>query len=116
MDGVIYSGWLEEDSKHSVRRAKERAGLNKKRAIKMMNLARTRGITSEECRWSSDRAFLESKSSDEVVAVAFNGFCYVLDRATMNCITMFGLPKCFGKKKTYYNKDEKRRYQMVAAY
>ncbi len=110
MDGVLYSGWLEEDTKHSISRAKERAGYNRKKAVKMMDLARTRGVRSEECRWSVDRKFLESKSDEQVVAVAFNGFCFVLDRDTMHCITMFSLPKCFGQKKTYYKSNDKKRY------
>ncbi|MDD3139928.1 MAG: hypothetical protein PHX08_13265 [Lachnospiraceae bacterium] len=70
----IYEGWLMEDSRHSMMRAKERAGLNRKRAIKMMELARHRGITSGNCKWSCDRRFLESKSSDTTIAVAFNGY------------------------------------------
>ena len=108
MDGVLYSGWLEEDSKHSINRAKERAGLNKKKALKMMDLARTRGITSEDCTWSLDRTFLESRTSDEALAVAFNGYCFILDRTTMNCITMFKLPKRFGQKKTFYSESSRR--------
>ena len=97
------SGWLLEDSNHSYRRAKERAGLNKKRATKMMELAKHRGITSEGCRWSDDRKFLESRTNDEAIAMAFNGYCFIFERMTMNCITLFALPRCFGKKKTYYS-------------
>ena len=52
MSNTNYSGWLWEDSKHSVNRAKERAGMNRKKALKMMELARKRGITSDECKWS----------------------------------------------------------------
>lgn len=40
-------GWLEDDSQHSIVRAKERAGLNEKRARKMMELARQRGLRSD---------------------------------------------------------------------
>ena len=104
-----YYGWLEEDSLHSVRRAKQRAGLNKKKALRMMELAKTRGITSEECSWSKDRKFLENRSNEDSIAVAYNGYCFILDRPTMNCITMFKLPRCFGKKKTYY-KENKRQH------
>lgn len=117
MEGVIYYGWLEEDSDHSLRRAKERAGLNKKRALKMMELAKTRGITCEECTWSLDKSFLRSKTNDEAIAVAFNGYCFILERNTMNCITMFPLPKRFGKKKTFYgNKSEKRAANYKQTY
>lgn len=101
-------GWLEEDTQHSLVRAKERAGLNEKRARKMMDLARQRGIRSEECRWNVDKEFLESRSNDEVEAVAYNGYCFILERMTKHCITVFVLPKDFGKKKTYYRTVTRR--------
>lgn len=107
MDCNIY-GWLEEDSQHSIVRAKERAGLNEKRARKMMELARQRGIRSEECRWNVDREFLESKCNEDVEAVAYNGYCFILERMTLHCITVFALPKDFGKKKTYYRTTGRR--------
>ena len=110
MDGYC-SGWLEEDSQNSIDRVKERAGLNKKRARKMMDLARARGIRSHECHWNVDRNFMESKCNDEVEAVAYNGYCFILERQTMHCITVFALPKNFGKKKTYYDKTSRRENQ-----
>ena len=111
MDGIIYSGWLEEDTKLSLDRAKERAGLNRRRALKMMDLARKRGVRSDECRWKVDRDYLEGKSNEEVEAVAYNGMCFILDRDTLHCITMFPLPKDFGKKKTYYRTENRRERQ-----
>ena len=113
MDGIIYSGWLEEDTKHSLNRAKERAGLNERRARKMMDLARQRGIRSNECRWMVDKTFLESKCNEDVEAVAYNGFCFILDRDTQHCITVFPLPKDFGRKKTYYRSTERRENQRL---
>lgn len=103
-----YVGWLEEDSEHSLKRAKERASLNRKRALRMIDCARTRGVRSEDCKWSIDRKFLDSRSSSEVEAVAYNGYCFILDRTTMNCITLFPLPKDFGKKKTYYTEEHRK--------
>ena len=102
MEGMNYCGWLMEDSKHSLNRAKERTGMNRKKALKMMELAKQRGITSEDCKWSLDRNFLECRTNDTAVAIAYNGFCFIMDRDTMNCITMYQLPKHFGKKKTFY--------------
>lgn len=46
----------------------------------MMELARQRGIRSEECRWNVDREFLESKCNEDVEAVAYNGYCFILER------------------------------------
>ena len=108
MEGILYSGWLEEDSKHSIRRAKQRMGLNRKRAQKMMDLARHRSLRGEDCKWSLDRKFLEEKSSEKTEAVAYNGYCFILDRDTMHCITVIPLPKCFGKKKTFYTENQRK--------
>lgn len=117
MSNTNYSGWLWEDSKHSVNRAKERAGMNRKKALKMMELARERGITSDECKWSLDKKFLESRSDADTIAVAFNGYCFIMERGTMNCITMYRLPKHFGKKKTFYKTNakcsQKNTYEAV---
>ncbi|MCR5799217.1 MAG: hypothetical protein K6G69_04000 [Lachnospiraceae bacterium] len=108
-------GWLEKDTRHSINRAKERAGLNEKRAIKMMSLARKRGITSENCTWSIDRKFLESRSNQDQVAVAYNGYCYILDRLTMNCLTLYRLPKHFGKKKKVMYQNRYDLYEEMYA-
>lgn len=105
-------GWLENDSQHSLDRAKERAGLNEKRARKMMERARKRGIRSEQCRWTVDRTFLESKCNEKAEAVAYNGYCFILQRQTLHCITVFALPKNFGKKKTYYCNYGGRNYHI----
>lgn len=107
MKNVNYAGWLWEDSEHSLNRAKERGGWNRKKALKMMELARKRGITSEECTWSLDRKFLDSRTDEDTIAVAYNGYCFIMERETMNCITMYKLPKHFGKKKTFYKATSK---------
>lgn len=111
------NGWLEEDSWTSIARAKDIAGLNRKRAIKLMDLARERGITSDQCRWSADRQFLERRTTEKKVALAFNGYCFIMERASMNCITIQKLPKYFGRKKTYYRerRSESRQYELSYA-
>lgn len=93
---------------HSIDRAKEHAGLSRRRAEKMMELARERGIGYEECRWSVDRSYLSNRTNDTAKAVAYNGYCFIFDRQSLNCITMYPLPKSFGKKKTFYRKDDSR--------
>ena len=64
---TTYSVWEAENSHHSINRSKERAGLNKKKAEKMMELARERWIGYEECKWSLDRNFLISRTTDATV-------------------------------------------------
>ena len=116
MDNVVCLGYTERDSNHSLMRAKERAGLNEKRAKKLIENARTRGITCEKCKWSVDRMYLVNRTDEYVVAIAYNGFCFLFNRQTANCITLYNLPKDFGKKKTHYHlserKMERREMQM----
>ena len=114
----IYTQWSEENTIHSINRAKERAGLSRKKAEKMMNLARTRGIGYEGCRWSLDRMFLINRSNEVALALAYNGYCFIFNRETAECITMYPLPKHFGKKKTYYGTSDRKqnvRYEMMYA-
>ncbi len=112
---TTYSVWEAENTYHSLNRAKERAGLNRKKAEKMMELARERGIGYEDCKWSLDRMFLISRTTDTTKAIAYNGYCFIFDKDTCNCITMYLLPKHFGKKKTFYNtgKKEPREYSLM---
>lgn len=86
---------------HSLKRAKERTGMNRKRAGRQVELAFERGLRSSDCSYSIDRKFLEHKSDRKkgVEAVAFNGVCYILDSINGRCITLFPLPNGFGKKK-----------------
>ena len=104
------------NSCHSYKRAKERAGLPRKRAERMIELARTRGMEYTDCSWSIDKHFLERKSDEETKAVAYNGYCFILNRETLACITMFALPKHFGKKKTFYgakDADYRQEYDIA---
>lgn len=116
MSTFNYSDEYIYNSCHSYKRAKERAGLSRKRAERMIELARVRGIECDDCSWSLDKQFLENKSDEGTKAVAYNGYCFILDRETLSCITMFGLPKHFGKKKTFYgskNRDYRGKYEFA---
>ena len=110
-----WDGYDDCNSRHSIERAKERAGLNEKKAVKMIELARKRGIDSTGCKWSLDRNYLEKRSDGSTIALAYNGCCYIFDRTSMKCITMYVLPKWFGKKKTFY-KTEPRRGRVYDYY
>lgn len=108
---LIYSEYFNINcTTHSISRAKERAGLNKRKASKMMEIAKTRGIKSEDCTWSVDKKFLENRTNDVVMAIAYNGFCFIYLKENMKCITMYKLPKNFGQKKTQY-KSYIRKYR-----
>lgn len=101
--------WIIYDTKHCMNRMKQRMGKKTKNAKRIINLARQRGIRSEECRWSADRRYLEAKESDTVEAIAYNGYCFILEKETKNCITVYALPKYFGKKKTIYQRNDSSR-------
>lgn len=101
-----------ENSRHSYVRAKERAGLSRKRAERLMELARYRGIGYEDCKWRLDKDYLMNRTGDGAKAVAYNGYCFILNSETLECITMYSLPKHFGKKKTFYAISD-RHYTYV---
>ena len=101
-----------ENTRHSYVRTKERAGLSRKRAERLMELAKYRGIGYEDCKWRLDKDYLMNRTEDGIKAVAYNGYCFILNSETLECITMYGLPKHFGKKKTFYV-AENRNYTNI---
>ena len=105
-----------ENSHHSYVRAKERAGLSRKRAERLMELARYRGIGYEDCKWRLDKDYLMNRTGDGAKAVAYNGYCFILDSETLECITMYSLPRHFGKKKTFYASGNKEVYESEAVF
>lgn len=96
-----------ENTQHCLDRMKERVGCNPKGAKRMLNLARERGVRYEDCRWSIDRRFLESKTDEYTEAIAYNGYCFIMEKSTQKCITVYSLPKYFGKKKVFYRNERK---------
>ena len=109
MEELLYMDYYNYNcTTHSIVRAKERAGLNRKKATKMIEVAKIRGIHSEECTWSVDRRFLESRTNDVTFAVAYNGYCFIYLRENQKCLTMYRLPKNFGQKKTQYKSNMKK--------
>ena len=106
-----------ENTYHSYVRAKERAGLNRKRAERLMELAKYRGIGYEDCKWRMDKNYLMSRTDERSKAVAYNGYCFILDSETLECITMYSLPKHFGKKKTFYGTENRNEiFEYEEAY
>ena len=94
---------------HSIDRAKERAGINEKKAEKMISLAIERGKTSVDFT-SWERNYLQNEAYDDCVAIAFNGFCYIVNSQGF-CVTLYKLPSWFGKKKHYDGKERIRDYK-----
>ena len=94
---------------HSIDRAKERAGINERKAEKMISLALERGKKSEDfTSWEKD--YLQNEAYDGCIAIAFNGYCYIVNNDGF-CVTLYKLPSWFGKKKHYNGKERIRDYK-----
>ena len=96
---------------HSLDRAKERAGLNEKRAYKMIDQALRRGKSAEDFT-SWEKSYLEGESKSNTTAIAYNNFCYIINENGF-CVTLYPLPAWFGKKKHF---NGKKRIRNMKAY
>ena len=92
-------------SYHSMKRTVERAGLNKRAAIRMIENARTKGQSSSEFG-RCEREYLQRKEKEGHKALIYAGYCFLFDDQDV-CITMYGVPVWFGKKQ-YRGKTEIR--------
>ena len=91
---------------HSVERTKERAGLNDKAAERQIARAMKNGKCAEAFT-SWERNYLENEAHDDCFAVAYAGYCYIVN-ADGFCVTMYALPSWFGKKKRFDGKERIR--------
>lgn len=97
---------------HCNERAMERYNLRNEKAIeKNINRAYTQGKRAEDYS-SWERNYLNSKTHDCMVAVVYNGFCYIFNEFGV-CVTMYDLPAWFGKKKRF---DGKERIRDIRKY
>ena len=95
---------------HSLERVKERTCLDEDKAFKQIKKALIRGKSSKDFT-SLERKYLENKSHDNVKAIAYNDFCYIVTDEGI-CITMHKLPFWFGKKRTYNGKDKIKKAKV----
>ena len=93
-------------SNHSIERTVERAGLNRRAAIRMIENARIKGKASQEFG-RCEREYLQRKESEGRRLVIYAGYCFLFDEDNV-CITMFAVPVWFGKKQ-YRGKTEIRK-------
>lgn len=91
-------------TKHSVDKAKERLGVNKRKAEKRIVDALTRGKTAADFS-SWERSFLEQEGRDGCRAIAYNGFCYIASPFA-TCVTLYPLPSWFGRRKHFDGKEK----------
>lgn len=93
---------------HSIQRAHERTRYKGKAAIRFIENGIERGKTAQEFT-QKEREYLESVSHNDCIAKAYNGFCFIITESGI-CVTLYELPKWFGKRR-YYN--QKRRIRNV---
>ncbi len=96
---------------HSLTRAKERAGLNERKAERQISRAMRDGKPADAFS-SWERSYLEKEAYGDCTAIAYSGFCYIVNSNGF-CVTMYPLPAWFGKKKHF---DGKERIRNVKTY
>lgn len=97
-------------SKHCVQRLEERAVLKRESAEISVQKAFDKGLTAYNCK-AIEKKYLQEKSSDLIIAVAYNGLCYIFDRESHICITAYTLPRWFGRDILYEGKIRVRHPQ-----
>lgn len=94
-------------TKHSIERMKSRLNINERKAEKRLFDAITRGECADAFS-SRERAFLANEGRNGCVAVAYDGYCYILNADNI-CVTLYPLPAWFGKKKRFDGKTKIRK-------
>ena len=82
---------------HSIERTSQRAGLNKKSAIRMIENARIKGLSSS-CFGGDEKEYLQKKKPEGGRSVVYAGYCFIFNDNDL-CITMFSVPIWFGKRR-----------------
>ena len=96
---------------HAIQRTNERTGFNLKTSERFISNAIQRGKSSEEFI-DRERHYLLQAVKDDRKALVYNSYCFIVSDENI-CITMFPVPKWFGKKKSFYNKSKHaRKYQL----
>lgn len=99
-------------SEHSIERAIERIGLERKAAERFLLNGLRHGRTGDHYS-GRERRFLESHAKgDQLSAIAYNGYCLVMCDDKV-CLTVYALPDWFGKKIRY---DHKKRIRNAKKY
>ena len=97
-------------SLHSIDRAKERTGVNERKAHKMIKRALERGKKAEDYS-SWERDYLQGECRENSTAIAYNNFCFIVNEKGI-CVTLYPLPAWFGKKKHFNGKTRIRNLKV----
>lgn len=99
---------------HSLNRAKQRAGLNEKVAERQIARAMRDGKCADAFT-SWEKSYLEKEGYDDCTAIAYAGYCYIVNSKGF-CVTMYPLPVWFGKKKRFDGKEKIRNAKTYSKY
>ena len=103
-------------SHHSLDRAKERLGFNRKYAASIIERGIQRGQTSCSFKSGSEKDWLEKRSRYGFQALAYNGLCIIVSPEG-TCVTVYKLPTWFGKKVRFDHRNKRirnsARYQKM---
>lgn len=92
---------------HSVERVCERQNIKSKaKAMRKIQKALERG-SGAECFQSWERKYMEEKKKGNCSPIAYDQYCYIVSEDGI-CVTVFSLPKYFGKRKHFDGKEKIR--------
>jgi hypothetical protein len=90
----------------SLEQLKNQTGINRKKATTYIKKAIQRGKGAESFT-SWERRYLKDGVSNGYRAVAYDGYCYIISSDGV-CVTLYPLPRWFGKKKRFDGKEKIR--------
>ena len=94
-------------SKHSIERARERAGLTEEQAARFIRKASERGRTAEEMP-RREREYMErAETVTNSRAFFYNGYFFIFSLDGV-CKTLYETPAWFGRKSHYDGKEKIR--------
>lgn len=103
---------------HSLKRAKERFGFNRKYAASVIENGIQRGRAACSFRPGAEKEWLECRSQRGFEALAYNGLCIIVSPEG-NCVTVYELPRWFGKKVRFDHHNRRIRncirYQKMSS-
>ncbi len=103
------------NSKHSIERAKERAGLNEEQAARFIRKASERGKGAEEMP-KKERQYMEQKeTASNCRTIYYNNYFFIFSLEG-TCITLYEAPVWFGKKSHYDGKEKIRDIKKYMRY
>ena len=92
---------------HALQRTNERTGFNRKTSERFISNAIERGKGAEDFI-DRERHYLLQAVEEDKKALVYNSYCFIVSSSNI-CITMFPVPKWFGKKKNFIGKNKEAR-------